>query len=231
MVELLRGRMAIARPVDSARRSAARSASRRGDDAERALLALEADGVVLRGSFTPGSHGWRRMVRPPAAGAHPPAHAEPAARRDRAGVAGRLHAVPVRLAARRAASIALTGPDGLRAVIEQLDGFELAAGAWERARPAGARAGLRPSMLDMLCFTGVVAWARLSAGPQPAGLARRRARSARRRSRCACASTSTRGARSRRPPMRRGGPTRRSARMRPASSTGCGSAARRSCPS
>ena len=39
------------------------------------------------------------MVRAPAAGAHPPLHAEAAARRDRAGRGARLPALPVRLAA------------------------------------------------------------------------------------------------------------------------------------
>ena len=42
-----------------------------------------------------------RVVRPPAARAHPPLHAQPPARRDRAGHRGRFHALPAALAARR----------------------------------------------------------------------------------------------------------------------------------
>ena len=97
-------------------------------DVDAALLTLESEGVVLRGSFTrTGSGDWKaasalhlvrthvidrrgtrlrpqpsRVVRSPAARAHPPLHPESAARGDRAGQPGRLHAVPVRVAARRA---------------------------------------------------------------------------------------------------------------------------------
>ena len=41
------------------------------------------------------------MVRPRAARAHPPLHGDAAARRDRAGQPGRLHALPLQVAARR----------------------------------------------------------------------------------------------------------------------------------
>ncbi len=61
------------------------------------------------------------------------------------------------------ASARLTGVDGLRAVIAQLDGYELAADAWERAVLPARIDGYEPSMLDHLCLTGEVAWARLSA--------------------------------------------------------------------
>ncbi len=63
------------------------------------------EGVVLRGRFTSTTTVARRpadrMVRPRAPRAHPPLHAQPAARGDRAGQPGRLHAVPLQVAARR----------------------------------------------------------------------------------------------------------------------------------
>ena len=98
----------------------------------------------------------------------------------------------------------VTGPDGLRAVLEQLDGYELAAGAWERhVLPARVR-GLRARPRSTGCASPASSRGGASrAGPHPAGSGRPRARSARRRSRCACASTSTPGGRSRRPPTRR----------------------------
>ena len=47
------------------------------------------------------------------------------------------------------------------AVVEQLQGFELAAGAWERV--LGSRAqDYRVEWLDDLCLAGDVTWARLS---------------------------------------------------------------------
>ncbi len=73
------------------------------------------------------------------------------------------------------------GRFGLASVIEQLQGFELAAGIWENA-VLGARVdGYRREWLDELCLSGQVSWGRLSvkdagaAGPAdspgPPGLA------------------------------------------------------------
>ena len=56
----------------------------------------------------------------------------------------------------------LTALDGLRETVAMLDGFELASAAWERAVLRARVEGYDPSMLDMLCLAGEVAWARLS---------------------------------------------------------------------
>ena len=61
----------------------------------------------------------------------------------------------------------LTGIDGLREILAMLDGFELAAGAWERAVLPARLVPYEPQMLDMLCLTGEVGWARLSAPTDP----------------------------------------------------------------
>ena len=50
-------------------------------------------------------------------------------------------------------------------MMTQLDGLELPGRAWEQAvLPARVR-DYSPAMLDMLCLTGEVGWARLSSGP------------------------------------------------------------------
>jgi ATP-dependent helicase Lhr and Lhr-like helicase len=54
------------------------------------------------------------------------------------------------------------GRFGVLAVIEQLQGFELAAGAWENAVLASRVEGYRREWLDELCLSGQVAWGRLS---------------------------------------------------------------------
>jgi len=54
------------------------------------------------------------------------------------------------------------GRFGVLAVIEQLQGFELAAGAWENAVLANRVEGYRREWLDELCLSGQVAWGRLS---------------------------------------------------------------------
>jgi ATP-dependent Lhr-like helicase len=61
----------------------------------------------------------------------------------------------------------LTGIDGLRAIIGVLDGFELAASAWERAILPARLDRYEPTLLDMLCLTGEVGWARLSPASAP----------------------------------------------------------------
>ena len=55
----------------------------------------------------------------------------------------------------------LSGESGLIEVIEQLQGFEAAAGAWEPHLLKARVAGYEPSMLDDLCFGGEVVWGRM----------------------------------------------------------------------
>jgi ATP-dependent Lhr-like helicase len=64
-------------------------------------------------------------------------------------------------------SCRLTGIEGLREVLAQLDGTEAPARVWERDVLAARLDRYDPAMLDMLCLTGAVAWARLSGGPPP----------------------------------------------------------------
>jgi ATP-dependent Lhr-like helicase len=66
------------------------------------------------------------------------------------------------------------GRFGVLAVVEQLQGFELAAGAWENAVLAARVEGYRREWLDELCLSGQVTWGRLSVrDPQPDPVPRR----------------------------------------------------------
>jgi ATP-dependent Lhr-like helicase len=56
----------------------------------------------------------------------------------------------------------LAGIDGVRAVVEALDGYEVAADAWERAVLPARVDGYDSSMLDTLSLTGDIGWARFS---------------------------------------------------------------------
>ena len=74
------------------------------------------------------------------------------------------------------------GRFGVLSVIEQLQGFELAAGAWENAILAARVDGYRREWLDELCLSGQVTWGRLSVrdsepdpAPRRSGLAPSRA--------------------------------------------------------
>ncbi|MGH7675711.1 MAG: Lhr family helicase, partial [Gemmatimonadales bacterium] len=54
------------------------------------------------------------------------------------------------------------GPDGLAAVLDLLDGFEVPAGAWESDILPARVADYDPLWLDGLCLSGELAWGRLS---------------------------------------------------------------------
>jgi len=62
----------------------------------------------------------------------------------------------------------LSGEEGVLAAIEQLEGFEAPAIAWERTLLPARVAEYDPRWLDNLCLAGVVGWGRLS--PHPAWL-------------------------------------------------------------
>ncbi len=181
--ELLRGRLTILGPTTA--RSLAGSLSIDESDVDTALLALESEGVVLRGHFEDANRGERRERREKFFSAGP---ASSAVNRsagtqwcDRRLLA-RIHRYTLnRLRAEIEpvspadfmrflfawqhvdAEHRLSGIDGLRSVLEQLDGFELAADGWERAVLPARVDGYDASMIDTLCLTGEVGWARLSA--------------------------------------------------------------------
>ena len=56
----------------------------------------------------------------------------------------------------------LSGKAGVRAVIEQLQGFEAPAASWERDLIARRVSDYREAWLDELCLAGDIAWARLT---------------------------------------------------------------------
>ena len=103
IVELLRGRVAIVGPTTArgARRDARRST---WPTRTRRCSRSKSRASSCAGRFPPKARAAlaTRVVRPPAARAHPSLHAQPAARGDRTGQPRRLHALPVRVAARRA---------------------------------------------------------------------------------------------------------------------------------
>jgi len=176
MVELIRGRLGLVGPTTA--RALATSLAIPEADADSALIALEAEGVAMRGSFTPGN---ARIAR----AAEPVGCTEWCDRRLLARIhrytLNRLRAEiePVSPAAFMRflfrwqhvdPATRLTGVDGLRAVIELLDGFELAADAWERTVLPARVEGYEASLLDLLSLTGDVGWARLSSASRDAAL-------------------------------------------------------------
>ncbi len=143
-------------------------------DVLAALLALEADGAILRGSFSAPPRSVKQAL---AEIDDALADVEWCNRR----VLARIHRLtlarlrreiePVSAAAlmrfllrwqRVARHTQVIGADGLARVVEQLQGFETAAGAWERELLPARLHGYDPTWLDQMCLAGHVTWCRLS---------------------------------------------------------------------
>ena len=163
-VELVRSRLGLAGPAP-----AARLGEPLGFDTARAraaLIALESEGVAMRGSFTPGAADEEWCDRRLLARIH-----RRTLTRLRAEIEPITPAQYMRFVSawqHAAAETRLVGVDGLRAVLAQLDGFGLAASAWEAQVLPLRVHDYDPAMLDVLCFSGEVSWARLTASsPRP----------------------------------------------------------------
>ena len=57
----------------------------------------------------------------------------------------------------------MEGPESVRAIIEQLEGFEAPAAAWEGELLPSRLAEYDPAWLDALCLSGEVVWAQIDA--------------------------------------------------------------------
>jgi ATP-dependent Lhr-like helicase len=129
---------------------------------EAALATVEAEGAALRGRFTPEAIAaedveWcdRRLL----ARIH---------RRTLDGLRRLIEPVSAAVLIRFLLAWQHVTPgtqqhgrDGLQRVIERLQGFEVAAGAWERDLLLSRVAGYQPGWLDELCLSGEVTWGRL----------------------------------------------------------------------
>jgi ATP-dependent Lhr-like helicase len=136
------------------------------DEIEAALLKLESEGQAMRGRFTPdlaeGETEWcnRRVL-------------------------ARIHRLTLGQLRREIEPVTaaqfqrflfqwqhlnprsrLHGVDGTLQVIKQLQGYEISAAAWEAEVLSRRVARYEPELLDDLCLSGEVMWARLS--PHPA---------------------------------------------------------------
>ena len=164
--ELIRGRMEIVGPTTA--QTLADSLGVGVEVVDAALLALESEGVILRGRFTPG---------PSVDLAPRTLHLEWCERR----LLARIHRYTLNRLRSEIAPVSgadfqrflfswqrvhpgehVAGLEGLAQVLEQLDGFEVSAAAWESDVLGSRCQEYDPALLDMLCLTGRVAWGRLS---------------------------------------------------------------------
>jgi ATP-dependent Lhr-like helicase len=158
--ELVRARLS-GMAVTTAAAIADALAVERGD-VDFALLALEQEGYVMRGRFTPGAAGEEWCERLLLARIH---------RNTLGRLRREIEPVDVRDYVRflcdwqrLSPATRMQGPEALAGVLAQLEGFEAAAGAWEsELLPARIR-DYSIAWLDDLCTAGRIAWTRLRAG-------------------------------------------------------------------
>jgi ATP-dependent Lhr-like helicase len=160
LVEVVRARLGLVGPTTASNLAAELDVT--PSEVDAALATVEAEGGVLRGRFTPQAiaaetvewcdrrllarihrrtlEGLRRLIEP----------VSPAVLMR--FLLGWQHVKP---------ATQQHGRDGLLRVIERLQGFEAAAGAWELELLASRVTGYQPGWLDELCLSGEVTWGRL----------------------------------------------------------------------
>ena len=134
----------------------------------RALAQLEAEGFAIRGHFTSGGGAEEYSSRRLLSRIH--AYTRQRRRREIEPVTARDYMRFLLRWQHVAAGTRREGRLGVLAVIEQLQGFEIATGAWERSVLEARVEGYRREWLDELCMSGQVCWGRLSvrdAEPDP----------------------------------------------------------------
>ena len=161
--ELLRGRVEACGPVTVA--ELANMLALTASEIETALLALEAEGFVLRGKFRATAREQEWCDRHLLARIHRltidrlRAEIQPVSPQDfyrflfawqRVGAEHRVE-----------------GIEGLQSVLKQLDGSELPLASWESAVLTARVADYDPEWLDRLCFSGRVGWGRLTPPQNP----------------------------------------------------------------
>jgi len=156
LVEVLRGRLDSIGPATAPELAA--SLALPVATVEAALLRLEAEGFVLRGRFTSGMEETEWCVRRLLARIHRYTldrlrqEIEPASASDFIRfLLDWQHLTPDRR---------VEGQAGLAGVLEQLEGFEAPAAAWEGEILPARMAEYDPAWLDALCLSGRWSWTR-----------------------------------------------------------------------
>ena len=167
--EMLRGHLDVRGPSTAG--DLARATALRHADVTLALIRLENEGFALRGRFTDpdGDEEFcarRVLTRIHAYTRQRKRHAtEPVTAQDFIRFLLRWqHVTP---------DTRREGTRGVLSVVEQLQGFELAAGAWEKAILPARVTGYRREWLDEACLDGGIAWGRLSVRSENDELPRR----------------------------------------------------------
>ncbi len=163
LTEIVRGRLEGSGPVTITQLVDSSGLSKL--EIETALLRLEAEGFVIRGKFTPGITETEWCARRLLARIHSYTlnrlrqEIEPVSSSD---------FIRFLLAWQKVApDHQMEGPESLKAIIEQLEGVEAPAAAWEGELLPARMVEYDPAWLDALCLSGEVVWARLTPLTRP----------------------------------------------------------------
>ncbi len=158
LVEILRGRLEGLGPVTVDQLMTSSGLTK--FDVETGLLRLEAEGFVIRGRFTPGTSDTEWCARRLLARIHSYTlnrlrqEIEPVSSSD---------FIRFLLAWQKVApEHQMEEPESVKAIIEQLEGFEAPAAAWEGEILPARLLEYEPAWLDALCLAGEVVWVRLT---------------------------------------------------------------------
>jgi ATP-dependent Lhr-like helicase len=158
LVEIIRGRLEGVGPVTVDALIASSGLNKL--DIETALLRLESEGFVIRGKFTPGTVETEWSARRLLARIH--SYTLNRLRQEIEPVAS-TDFIRFLLAWQKVApDHQMEGPESLKAIIEQLEGVEAPAAAWEGELLPSRMVEYDPAWLDALCLSGEVVWARLT---------------------------------------------------------------------
>ncbi|MEF8793295.1 DEAD/DEAH box helicase [Thiohalorhabdus sp.] len=170
--ELVRGRLEGLGPTTAAAQAQALGVATHA--VEAALTALETEGSVFRGRFTPEAANEQWCERRLLARIH-----KNTLDRLRQAIEPAEPADYIRFLiewqglTKTDDETAPEGPEALLALIEQLEGFEAPAATWESEILPARLPGYDPQWLDQLCLSGRVVWARLTPPAAAHGRARR----------------------------------------------------------
>ncbi len=189
LLTLVTGWMSHAGPVRAAQLGGLLGLA--ASDVEVALLRMEASGSVLRGSFTrtgvSAPHVELRSTGQPGAAVPTQALSKQETEWCERRLLARIHRLTVGILRKQIEPVTaaqflrwllrwqhvapgsqVAGERGALEIMQQLQGFEIPANAWERQILARRITDYDPKWLDQLCLTGAVGWGRLS--PHPATL-------------------------------------------------------------
>ena len=156
--ELVRGRLEVVGPTTGA--EIAEALGLPVSDVDFALAALEHEGFALRGRFSSGVEATEWCERRLLARIH--RYTLDRLRKEIEPVTAAEFLRFLFKWQRVATGSRAEGPEGVAAVLDILDGYELAAGAWESEVLPARMTDYDPLWLDGLCLSGEIAWGRLT---------------------------------------------------------------------